>query len=242
MADYRDDRYPGRGESRGCGYEEEDRRRRQREREQDRAFGGCGRGSSRDRMGSEQFRPDEPGPLAERNYRDFGRGQPGGPYEHAGYREYRHGSGYGGFGEAPGESGGGFDSGRSYAAEPGWGPGYGGGPQRGHGRGPKGYHRSDERLKEEICERLMAAAYIDAAEVSVEVQDGKVTLVGTVPERRMKHRIEDVVDECMGVEDIDNRIRVGASRPEPTLVGASGIAGQATGQDAGSTGSDDSGG
>jgi len=33
-------------------------------------------------------------------------------------------------------------------------------------------------------------------------------LDGTVPERRMKHAIEDLVDACPGVQDIDNRIRV----------------------------------
>src|SRR5690606_18655584 len=125
------------------------------------------------RMGSEQFRSDDFDDCGERDYRDFGRGQPGGVYEHAGNRDYRHGSGYGGFGESPGESGGGFDSGRSYAAEPGWGPGYGdhsgghddGGPgrhgePRRHGRAPKGYQRSDERMKEDICARLTAAAAI----------------------------------------------------------------------------------
>ena len=66
----------------------------------------------------------------------------------------------------------------------------------------------------------MAAAYIDAAEVSVDVKDGKVTLEGTVPERRMKHYIEDVVDHCMGVKDIDNRIRVsqgGSFGAEPSM-------------------------
>ena len=51
--------------------------------------------------------------------------------------------------------------------------------------------------------------YVDASDVSIEVKDGKVTLEGSVPERRMKHTIEDAVDECIGVKDIENRIRVG---------------------------------
>jgi hypothetical protein len=75
-------------------------------------------------------------------------------------------------------------------------------------RGPKGYQRSDERLREDISERLMYAMEIDSSEVTVNVADGKVTLEGTVPDRYMKHAIEDLVDECPGVQDIDNRVRV----------------------------------
>lgn len=74
--------------------------------------------------------------------------------------------------------------------------------------GPKGYQRSDERLREDISERLMEARYIDSSDVTVEVSGAKVVLDGTVPERRMKHAIEDLVDACPGVQDIDNRIRV----------------------------------
>jgi hypothetical protein len=74
--------------------------------------------------------------------------------------------------------------------------------------GPKGYQRSDERLREDISERLMEARQIDSSDVTVEVSAAKVVLEGTVPERRMKHAIEDLVDACPGVQDIDNRIRV----------------------------------
>ncbi len=74
--------------------------------------------------------------------------------------------------------------------------------------GPKGYQRSDERLREDISERLMQAHYIDSSDVTVEVSGAKVVLEGTVPERRMKHAIEDLADACPGVQDIENRIRV----------------------------------
>lgn len=92
-----------------------------------------------------------------------------------------------------------------------WGrPGRGGMPPAPrYGLGPKGYQRSDERLKEDICERLMwRGEHIDVSEVSIDVKEGNVTLEGAVPERRMKHAIEDIVDECMGVKEIENRIRV----------------------------------
>jgi BON domain len=74
--------------------------------------------------------------------------------------------------------------------------------------GPKGYQRSDERLREDISERLLVARYIDSSDVTVEVSGAKVVLDGTVPERPMKHAIEDLVDACPGVQDIENKIRV----------------------------------
>jgi hypothetical protein len=58
----------------------------------------------------------------------------------------------------------------------------------------------------------MNADHIDSSDVSVSVSSGKVTLEGTVPERYMKHAIEDLVDACPGVQDIDNRIRVETQR------------------------------
>jgi len=81
-------------------------------------------------------------------------------------------------------------------------------------RGPKGYQRTDERLREDISERLMYASYIDSSEVTVAVAGGKVTLEGTVPDRYMKHAIEDLVDECPGIQDIDNRVRVQSQRED----------------------------
>ena len=88
--------------------------------------------------------------------------------------------------------------------------------QRTFKQGPKGYQRSDERLREDISERLMQAGDIDSSEVTVTVTAGKVTLEGTVPDRYMKHYIEDIVDVCPGVQDIDNRVRVDANSGRST--------------------------
>lgn len=76
------------------------------------------------------------------------------------------------------------------------------------GRGPRNYSRSDERIKEDISERLWDADDVDASDVTVEVKDGEVTLRGNVEQRRIKHRIEDIADACGGVKDIHNEIRV----------------------------------
>lgn len=40
------------------------------------------------------------------------------------------------------------------------------------------------------------------------MRDGKVTLEGTVPERRMKLAIEDIAADCYGVTEVEKRIRV----------------------------------
>ncbi len=74
--------------------------------------------------------------------------------------------------------------------------------------GPKGYQRSDERIREDICEALMQERDIDSGDVSVAVREAHVELTGSVPERRMKHAIEDLADACPGVREVDNRIRV----------------------------------
>ena len=79
---------------------------------------------------------------------------------------------------------------------------------RARGRAPKNYRRSDQRIREDICDRLTMHDRIDSSDVSVEVRDGIVILEGTVPERRMRYMIEDLAAECLGANDVDNRIRV----------------------------------
>jgi len=76
------------------------------------------------------------------------------------------------------------------------------------GRGPKNYSRSDQRIKEDICDELESDPECNAEEIEIEVKDGNVTLSGTVPSRHMKHRAEDIADGTRGVKDIENRIRV----------------------------------
>jgi len=78
------------------------------------------------------------------------------------------------------------------------------------GRGPRGYVRSDERIGEDIHERLTEDPMLDAGDITVEVRDGVVTLGGHVPQRWLRHHAEDLVDACSGVRDIRNELRVGA--------------------------------
>jgi len=76
------------------------------------------------------------------------------------------------------------------------------------GRGPKGYVRSDERIKEDVSDRLEQHGEIDASEIEVQVSHGEVTLEGTVEDRRTKRLAEDIIEICPGVKQVHNRIRV----------------------------------
>jgi osmotically-inducible protein OsmY len=75
------------------------------------------------------------------------------------------------------------------------------------GRGPKNYRRTDERTREIVCERLMEDSRIDASEIEVHVQQGQITLAGTVPNRWTKYAAEDLIEACTGAQ-ITNELRV----------------------------------
>jgi osmotically-inducible protein OsmY len=75
------------------------------------------------------------------------------------------------------------------------------------GRGPQGYRRSEERLHEAICERLTDDPHIDASDIAVGVQGGRVTLTGSVDRKQTKWNVEDIVESISGVLEIDNRLR-----------------------------------
>ena len=83
-------------------------------------------------------------------------------------------------------------------------------PVRGgyRGKGPRGYVRADERIREDLCERLTQDDTIDASDIGIDVQNGIVTLNGSVEQRWIKHRVEDIADACSGVKDVVNQLRV----------------------------------
>jgi osmotically-inducible protein OsmY len=81
------------------------------------------------------------------------------------------------------------------------------------GRGPKGYKRSDERIKEDVSDLILRHDEIDGSDLEVEVASGEVTLNGTVPNRRMKRAVEDLIERVLKVPDIHNRLRVQEASP-----------------------------
>lgn len=79
------------------------------------------------------------------------------------------------------------------------------------GRGPKNYTRSDDRIIDDVNERLTNDDDLDASDIEVKCESGVLTLEGTVEQRWMKHRAEDLAEACAGVRQIDNRIQVETS-------------------------------
>jgi len=77
------------------------------------------------------------------------------------------------------------------------------------GKGPRGYQRSDERIREDVCDRLADDDMLDASEIEVEVNGSEVILSGTVLSREAKRHAEDLAESISGVRNVENRIRVG---------------------------------
>jgi osmotically-inducible protein OsmY len=154
-----------------------------------------------DERGDEQ--PDAPGIGPDSNYQSEGADMRG-PYGGAGD--------YGGSYTAGGWVGAGFGGGyygydRSSTSASG---GYGDVTRReSHaGRGPRRYRRPDARITEEVNERLTIDPDVDATDIDVSVVDGRVTLAGTVGDRRSKRLAEVDAEEVWGVVDVDNQLRV----------------------------------
>jgi osmotically-inducible protein OsmY len=80
------------------------------------------------------------------------------------------------------------------------------GPHR--GRGPRGYKRSDDRVREQVCDCLTDDDWLDASNIEVTVKDGEVTLSGYVSDREDKRRAESLAERIPGVRDVQNSLRV----------------------------------
>lgn len=99
------------------------------------------------------------------------------------------------------------------------------------GRGPKNYSRSDDRIREDVSDRLSDDRHIDASDIEVSVSGSEVTLTGTVESRFAKRHAEDLAESCSGVKHVQNNLRV-KDRQTST-----GLSGTMTGSSSGSTGS-----
>jgi hypothetical protein len=76
------------------------------------------------------------------------------------------------------------------------------------GRGPRGYRRSDQRIAEDVSDRLTDDEYLDASDLEVTIQDGVVVLEGAVDTRASRRRAEDIAESVSGVRDVMNRLSV----------------------------------
>tara|TARA_R110002012_G_scaffold321642_2_gene550318 strand:+ start:10179 stop:11108 length:930 start_codon:yes stop_codon:yes gene_type:complete len=82
------------------------------------------------------------------------------------------------------------------------------------GRGPKNYQRSDERISEDVCDRMSDDHQLDASDIDVSVSGREVTLSGEVDSKQAKRRAEDCCDSVSGVEHVQNNLRVRKSGGE----------------------------
>lgn len=76
------------------------------------------------------------------------------------------------------------------------------------GRGPKGYVRSDDRIREDVCDRLSDDSLVDASDIEVAVMGSEVTLSGTVQGREERRRAEDCAERVLGVSHVQNNLRI----------------------------------
>lgn len=82
------------------------------------------------------------------------------------------------------------------------------------GRGPKNFQRSDERICEDVCQRLEQDGDIDASNIEVNTNNGVVTLTGTVDSRQTKRMAEDAAESVWGVKDVQNQLQVQQSNTQ----------------------------
>jgi osmotically-inducible protein OsmY len=119
-----------------------------------------------------------------------------------------------------------------------------GGAQHHRGRGPRNYTRSDDRIRDDVNDRLTDDPHIDASDIEVTVSSREVTLSGHVGSRFEKRHAEDIADSVSGVSHVQNNLRVrqqnalagmgGSSSTMTADMGAGSSTG--TGQSAGTTG------
>lgn len=76
------------------------------------------------------------------------------------------------------------------------------------GKGPRSYQRTDQRILEDLNERLTEDAFLDASEIETSVSSGEVVLGGWVREQESKRRAEDIAETVSGVRQVENRLRV----------------------------------
>lgn len=84
------------------------------------------------------------------------------------------------------------------------------------GRGPRGYQRTDDRIREDVCDYLTDDPRVDASDIEIQVKGGEVTLSGSVRTRDEKRFTEDDVERITGVREVNNNLKV---RPADEVIG-----------------------
>ena len=76
------------------------------------------------------------------------------------------------------------------------------------GKGPKNWDKSDEKIREEVCETLYMNRLVDASDIEVEVRNAEVFLNGWVNSRDEKKEVEECLEALYGIKEIRNELHV----------------------------------
>jgi len=93
------------------------------------------------------------------------------------------------------------------------------------GKGPRDYQRSDDRIRDDVNDRLTAHGWIDATDIQCKVENREVVLTGFVDSRAVKRAAEDVAESVDGVREVHNHLRVRTSAPDHEGVGRTSVLG-----------------
>jgi len=89
------------------------------------------------------------------------------------------------------------------------------------GVGPKKYQRSDENVRDLVCERLLLDPYLDASRVEVKVTKGAIVLSGTVRSERMREAaVAAAASVAAGA--VESRLQLEAATAGPSRLSAKG--------------------
>jgi hypothetical protein len=73
---------------------------------------------------------------------------------------------------------------------------------------PRAEDSSDERIREEIRQRLMLHTDFDATDIDVSIKDDTVILTGMVEDQEAKRLAEYVAEDVLGERKLENRLKV----------------------------------
>lgn len=76
------------------------------------------------------------------------------------------------------------------------------------GRPAKAYVRPDSAIREDVCECMAGDPLLDSSAIDVQVEEGDVTLTGTVAEQSELHRAESVAEQVHGVKTVHNLLEI----------------------------------
>lgn len=79
--------------------------------------------------------------------------------------------------------------------------------ERHYGKGPRNWP-SDEKITQRVLEGLYFSREVDAREIEVRVESGKVYLTGSVADRKQKKAAENVIENISGVVDVQNELMI----------------------------------